>query len=217
MHLYWIHHKAHSDIFSQGYVGVSKNAELRFNQHYKRTQNKHLGYAIKKYGWDNLIKKIVLIGDDSYCLNIESKLRPTDNIGWNIVLGGGLPPNTKGKKLGSPSDEARMKMSLSQRGKKQSEESKRKKSIAVNGYKHIEITCPHCKTSGGETSMKRWHFNNCTGKIGVFRARVSYNNQRIHLGRFATQQEADQKCIDFYASVNKSLPKEFIRHKGISL
>jgi hypothetical protein len=215
MNLYWIHHTNHSDIFSQGYIGVSKNAKLRFNQHHKRTQNKHLEYAINKYGWDNLIKEIVLISDDSYCLDIENKLRPTNNIGWNITLGGGLPPSTKGRKLGSPSDETRIKMSLVQRGKKKSEEAKQKISIAVNGYKHKEITCPHCKTSGGEPTIKRWHFKNCTGKKGIFRARVSYNNKRIHLGRFATQQEADQKCIDFYASVNKPLPKEFIRRKGI--
>jgi hypothetical protein len=35
------------------------------------------------------------------------------------------------------------------------------------------------------------------------------------LGRFATQEEADQKAIEYYASVNKPLPKEFLWHKGM--
>jgi hypothetical protein len=96
-----------------------------------------------------------------------------------------------------------------------SEEQKKKHSQALTGIKHKIVTCPKCETSGGNTTLRRWHFDNCTGKKGTFKARVSYNNKRIYLGYFATQQEADQKCIDFYASVNKQLPKEFIRHKGI--
>jgi hypothetical protein len=95
-----------------------------------------------------------------------------------------------------------------------SEERKQKLSQRMLGHKYKLIICPKCKTSGGATTMKRWHFDNCTGKKSTFKARVSYNNKRIYLGYFATQQEADQKCIDFYASVNKPLPKEFIRHKG---
>lgn len=87
----------------------------------------------------------------------------------------------------------------------------------LTGYKHKNVTCPKCGTSGGNTTMKRWHFDNCTGKKNTFKARVSYNNERIYLGKFATKEEADQKCIDFYASINKPLPKEFIRHKGIIL
>ena len=85
MNLYWIHHKDHSDIFSQGYVGVSNNVEKRWYDHSWKAQNTHLSNAIKKYGWDNLVKKVVLIADDDYCFYIESKLRPTANIGWNIT------------------------------------------------------------------------------------------------------------------------------------
>ena len=95
-----------------------------------------------------------------------------------------------------------------------SEERKQKLSQKMSGYKYEIVTCPVCKKEGGETSMKRWHFDKCTGNR-PYKARVSYNNERMFLGNFATQQEADQKCIDFYASVNKPLPKEFIRHKGI--
>lgn len=97
--VYWIAHKDHTDIFSQGYIGVSSNPEKRWEYHKKRGENAHIRNAIKKYGWDNLVKKVVLIGDENYCLEIENKLRPTDKIGWNLVCGGGKPPSALGKKF----------------------------------------------------------------------------------------------------------------------
>lgn len=100
---------------------------------------------------------------------------------WNV--GKPMPPNVV---------EAVRKANI---GKKQSEESKMKKSLACTGYKHIQVTCPHCNTVGGETSMKRWHFDNCTG-AKKFRARVTINGKRIHLGRFATKADADAAVID---------------------
>ena len=54
---------------------------------------------MQKYGWDNLVKEVVLIADEDYCLDIENKLRPSDRIGWNIVMGGGKPPSALGKKF----------------------------------------------------------------------------------------------------------------------
>lgn len=90
--VYWIRCKDHTDMFSQGYIGVSKNAGLRFLQHQRRRENPHLENAIAKYGWDNLIKTEILISDEAYCLDIEAKLRPTVKIGWNICAGGGMPP-----------------------------------------------------------------------------------------------------------------------------
>lgn len=97
--VYWISHKDHTDIFSQGYVGVSSDAPKRWAYHKKRAENTHLKNAITKYGWDNLVKKVVLIGEEDYCLEIENKLRPADKIGWNLVCGGGKPPSSLGKKF----------------------------------------------------------------------------------------------------------------------
>ena len=90
--VYWIHHPDHTDMFSQGYIGVSVNAQKRFKQHFEKKDNQHLVNAIHKYGWDNLVKKQILIADEDYCYDIEGKLRPTVNIGWNIAVGGGVPP-----------------------------------------------------------------------------------------------------------------------------
>jgi group I intron endonuclease len=95
--VYWIHHPSHTDIFSQGYVGVSVNFDTRLRSHKRAKQNAHLRNAINKYGWDNLVKKTVLIADTDYCLDVETKLRSEDNIGWNLIKGGGMPPNAKGK------------------------------------------------------------------------------------------------------------------------
>lgn len=93
--VYWIHHPEHTDMFTQGYIGVSKDAHRRWGEHHKKTHNTHLKNAINKYGWGNLIKTKVLIGSKDYCLAIETKLRNTENIGWNIVVGGGYPPTSK--------------------------------------------------------------------------------------------------------------------------
>jgi len=79
---------------SQGYIGVSGNVKERFASHrgmWSGTNN-HLRNAIKKYGWDNLEKTVLLLAEKDYCLGIERKLRPADKIGWNLTIGGGYPP-----------------------------------------------------------------------------------------------------------------------------
>jgi hypothetical protein len=79
-------------MFSQGYIGVSKHTQRRFIEHQKKSENPHLKNAIKKYGWDALVKTEILVAEEDYCLEIETKLRPNKSIGWNINAGGGLPP-----------------------------------------------------------------------------------------------------------------------------
>ena len=90
--LYWICADNHSDVSKEGYVGISMDAEFRWNQHGRGLHNPHLKNAIMKHGWDNLQKKVLLVSTRQYCLEIEQKLRPTENIGWNIAIGGGDPP-----------------------------------------------------------------------------------------------------------------------------
>jgi hypothetical protein len=82
-------------MFSQGYIGVSTNTKARFQRHSKYSGNQHLKAAIKKYGWDNLVKQIILIGEEKYCYDLETKIRPTKQIGWNIAEGGEKPPVTQ--------------------------------------------------------------------------------------------------------------------------
>jgi ribosomal protein S27AE len=97
-------------------------------------------------------------------------------------------------------------------GVKQSEEANKIRSQKIKGFVHKKITCPKCGAVGGQTSMKRWHFEKCAG-LKLFRARAYIDGKRIHLGKFATQEEADQRVIAFYAAANKPLPKEFMRQR----
>jgi group I intron endonuclease len=93
--VYWIHTPEHTNIFQQGYVGVSKRFERRIWEHLKLAGNTHLKNAINKYGWENLVKEKVIIADENYCLEMEAKLRPKAAVGWNIIMGGGMPPIAK--------------------------------------------------------------------------------------------------------------------------
>lgn len=104
MAVYWIHHSSHTDMFTQGYIGITARFARRMFEHKALTTNKYLSNAIKKYGWDNLVKKVILVADKEYCVDVETKLRSSDEIGWNLVKGGGIPPiNTrKGYKMSVP-------------------------------------------------------------------------------------------------------------------
>ena len=101
--VYWIKAPHHSDMFSEGYIGVSKNAENRwkYGHHWAFKQGRHdnpiLVNAVNKYGWDSLVKQVVLVADEEYCYDIESKLRPSESIGWNINVGGTKPPISKSR------------------------------------------------------------------------------------------------------------------------
>jgi len=98
--VYWIREQSHNDPMTQGYIGVSGNVEKRLASHkgmFSGTNN-HLKHAIKKHGWDNLVKSILLIGEKDYCLSIENKLRPSEKIGWNLAVGGGYPPVIRGER-----------------------------------------------------------------------------------------------------------------------
>jgi len=101
--VYWIRAPHHSDVMSEGYVGVSKNAQKRwlYGHNWAHRKGRHenpiLSNAISKYGWDNLVKEIIVIAKEEYCYELERKLRPTDSIGWNLAVGGGKPPVTKSR------------------------------------------------------------------------------------------------------------------------
>jgi hypothetical protein len=182
--LYWIHHPDHTDIFSQGYIGVSTNTKQRFTNHKRSKYNVHLFEAIKKYGWDNLIKTILVVSKEDYCLMLENKLRIDNNIGWNIVKGGGKPPLRYGNKdrLGIPGWSKGLK--LSEEHKKNLRESHLGQSPWNKGLKGFQkawnkgvamaekskeafrviVTCPHCNKVGKIAGMRTWHMDNCKNK-----------------------------------------------------
>ena len=91
MFVYWIHLPEQTNVAVEGYVGIAVNFEQRMSAHKscaKTGKEQTLYNAIRKYGWDNLVKEIILISNKDYCLEIEKKLRSVPRIGWNIAIGG---------------------------------------------------------------------------------------------------------------------------------
>lgn len=128
MCVYWIHRKEHNDILSQGYVGITKEGRIkrRFWEHKTLSTNRHLKSALNKY--DDIVSEVILIASEDYCKDIEFKLRNKESIGWNIAIGGSLPPSFKGKKR---SQEFVEKAKL----RRDSDETKKKKSLSALGNK----------------------------------------------------------------------------------
>jgi len=139
--VYWIHLKSHTDILSEGYVGVSNNSKLRLwdhNNDAKKSKhvNPHLSRALTKYK-DEIVQTIIFVGDEDICFQLEEELRPEKNIAWNINKGGFCPPSRKGIPL---TEEHKKSISKSNTGKKHphTEEHKKKLSDALSGREFTE-------------------------------------------------------------------------------
>lgn len=174
--VYHIHIKPSLD---EGYIGITKNTEQRFFEHRTKIKqrNVHLNNALQKYG--DAVQFSVVASDLAYeaaCL-LEKMLRPKPNMGWNIAVGGDVPPNPKGKQR---SEEHRANISKAKIGKKNpmfgknivfSEQHKKKISDAMKGKKSPMkgktrplLTCPHCNKVGGAGGMYISHFDRCKNK-----------------------------------------------------
>ncbi len=148
--VYWLHLPEHTNILTEGYIGVTRDPEKRLVQHRKSTDNRHLRFAFAKY--KNIVHTILLKNDETYCYEMEAKLRPSEAIGWNISPGGAKPPDATGKnwtlhhkrkgRVGFVhSWETRRKISKGVQGKGMtgkihSEETKKNLSISKQGERH---------------------------------------------------------------------------------
>lgn len=136
--VYWIRKQEHTDIFTQGYVGVtSKTAQDRFKVHIdtanaKKSKKSVVHNAIKAIGAENLICETVIIAEEAYCYEVENKLRPEKSIGWNVAVGGEKPPGVKGLPV---SQETRDKLSKALKGRPMPEKAKEALRLANEGRK----------------------------------------------------------------------------------
>lgn len=89
----------------QGYVGISVNPTNRWAEHRRRKENPLLSNAIKKHGKEVKYKIIASFDTLEEALWQEFTLRPFDRMGWNLVKGGGLPPNSGGWNKGQKTPE----------------------------------------------------------------------------------------------------------------
>ena len=134
--VYWIRDKSHTDITREGYVGVSKEFEKRIKTHLKRIETKeHGNYKLIENFSNKIIIDAVVISNEDTCYDLEFKLRPSNNIGWNINAGGVKPPSQQGVnriasygKTWAPmqgkkhSEDTKLKMRAASKGKPKSEE-----------------------------------------------------------------------------------------------
>lgn len=96
--LYWLHLIDHTDVFTQGYVGVTTRLiDVRFKEHCNKFRNSYNPYnplhvAFAQYGLENIIKTRLCIcaADEAY--NLEKIFRPFEYMGWNTAQGGKVSP-----------------------------------------------------------------------------------------------------------------------------
>lgn len=156
--LYWIKHKNDTDIYSQGYVGVtSRSVTDRLSSHIKSSKKHNLAlHSLLESGEYDVIT--ICECTIEYAGYMENKLRPREFVGLNRAIGGNVVKMTEeGKRKvsdalkGRPkpkhvidamnsarinksvSDSTRVKISQSNKGKVRSEETKQKISEARKG------------------------------------------------------------------------------------
>ena len=137
-HVYWIHLPKHTDIYTQGYVGVCKadDINVRWSRHKLEARkedgcNYTIYKAIRKYGAHNLVWDIVFTGPYIGCLQLEEYWRSAPNIGWNIHAGGRSQSPMQGRKH---TKETCKKLSEIKTGHIRSEESRRKQAETQKGH-----------------------------------------------------------------------------------
>ena len=84
------------------------------------------------------------------------------------------------------------------KGYKATEQRKKHISDLLTGYVHEKIECHHCGHVGGKTSMKRWHFDKCTGLHPTNKIRTTIFGKRIYLGKAHTVELAKSIAKEFY-------------------
>lgn len=90
--VYWIHYPDHTDPFLQGYIGVSRQFDIRLKQH--TSYSPIMRNRINKGA---IVEVLHSFETEDQAFLQEETYRPYENIGWNINKGGYKPPSMSGK------------------------------------------------------------------------------------------------------------------------
>lgn len=146
--VYWIRKVTHSDVSSEGYVGISKNFKERMRHHKRNRKNTPLTRAISKYTWDALVKEILHVDLTlEGALVIENSLRPSERVGWNLQRGGYLGVNPEwydipcNRKQHSDATSEKTKVGIQEKDTKVARSARAKANWANNreSYKNVSV------------------------------------------------------------------------------
>jgi group I intron endonuclease len=130
---YGMIYKITNTLNNKAYIGYSSNVHRRWQEHSLGHGSKLVYAAICKYGIENLAFEIIADGtvenEDSY-IQEHNTMAP---IGYNLVEGGGLPPNKNGW---HPSANTLKKRSASLKGINRTDEWRERLSASKTGAKN---------------------------------------------------------------------------------
>lgn len=93
--VYWKHLPNMTTDYSDGYIGITtRSIEERNKEHYRDAFVRNSVYKVhdRMREYENkVITDIIFEGSIEECLDLENKLRPNWNMGWNMAIGGGIP------------------------------------------------------------------------------------------------------------------------------
>ena len=201
--VYWIHAPEHKDMFSEGYIGITKNYVTgRWREHLRRLPKGKNAYKV----YDTLrqqsllVFEIVLVADTRhYCEVIESQLRPTHGIGWNIVKGGkdefakvgGQVMKEKWDSIFSPCDRwYKAEMLMLKRIKRKERDAA--KVLANKEFKETRYHTPRKLRKDSALGLTGVSYYK---KYGNFRSQICIDGTIMTLGYYKTKEEAYEKYI----------------------
>lgn len=87
--LYWIRLFNHTDIYSQGYVGITNNLANRMKQHFRASTRSKVSACIRRHSPENIVVDVIVSDlEHNQALILEEMVRPSEMIGWNVLKGG---------------------------------------------------------------------------------------------------------------------------------
>jgi hypothetical protein len=90
MIVYWIREQQHTDIYTDGYVGITKKTlKERVREHKKNKKTSIVSGKLKNNA-DLVCTVVHEVETLEEALSLERQYRPSQNIGWNLQKGGEL-------------------------------------------------------------------------------------------------------------------------------